>query len=250
MKHFLLPALALLLLVGCTATDSNISPEEPNTVITNNDGNVNGSVVIEETAQNEINDNWVQLFDGKTMTGWTVPTFGDDGDVDVKDGTIVIGQGDSITGIRYNKEFPKVEYEIRYEARRTGGGDFFGACTFPVKESYCTFVNSGWGGAITGLSSIDGSDASENSFSTYFEYKDNTWYQFRIRITNKMIQVWITPQDKEGNWEAEQSVIELETDDRTLSTRYEMDKYKPLGFCTYATEGQLRNIEYRKVVEQ
>lgn len=191
-------------------------------------------------------ENWQSLFDGETMAGWTTPVYGGDGEVDVHEGNIVIGRGEMMTGIRCEKGIPTVNYELRYEARRTGGYDFFAACTFPVKESYCTFINGGWGGGLTGLSSVDGRDASENLTSSYFTYKENTWYRFRIQVTDNKIQVWLTPQDKEGNWEAEQSVVELETKDRTLSTRYEMDRYKPLGFCTWNSEGQLRKIEYRK----
>ena len=154
-----------------------------------------------------------------------------------------------MTGIRYEKEFPTIDYEIQYEARRTGGYDFFAACTFPVQERHCTFVNGGWGGGTIGLSSINGYDASENVTSDFFGFRDNTWYRFRIRVTGAMIQVGITTQDKEGNWGAEKSVIDLELEGKELSTRFEVDLYKPLGFCTYNTEGQLRNIEYRRIEE-
>ena len=118
-----------------------------------------------------------------------------------------------------------------------------------MKESFCTLINGGWGGSLTGLSSVDGYDASENQTSRSYDYRGHTWYRFRIRVMDNAIQVWITPQDKGGNWEEEQSVIKLETEDRELSTRFEVDKYKPLGFCTWVTEGQLRKIEYR-VIEQ
>ena len=207
----------------------------------------NGLVTKEKTVQNESQKHWISLFDGKTMADWTVPVYGGDGNVEVQDGNIVIGRGEMMTGIRYEKDFPKINYEIRYEVRRTNGYDFFGACTFPIKESFCTLINGGWGGGLTGLSSVDGYDASENSTSTHHDYLDNTWYRFRIRVTDTNIQVWITSQDKEENWGTEQSVIELEMEGRNFSTRFEVDKYKPLGFCTWTTEGQLRNIEYRKI---
>jgi hypothetical protein len=152
-----------------------------------------------------------------------------------------------MTGIRYEKEFPKINYEIRYEAQRVQGYDFFAACTFPVNEKFCTFINGGWGGGLTGLSSVDGYDASENSTSSHYDYQENVWYRFRLRVMNDKIQVWITAQDKTGNWEAEESVIEFETEGKELSTRLEVEHYKPLGFCTWATEGWLRNIEYREI---
>ena len=247
MKPILFLAWSLLFLVGC----SEIQVDAPSCTCCNDRTTVlpvdSPAADSPDEEQQAAAENWLPLFDGDSMAGWTVPVYGGDGDVDIHEGNIVIGRGEMMTGIRYDKEFPKVNYEIRYEARRTQGYDFFAACTFPVKESYCTFINGGWGGGLTGLSSVDGLDASENSTSSYFAYKDNTWHRFRIQVTEDKIHVWLTPQDKEGNWESEQSVIELETTDRTLSTRYEMDKYKPLGFCTWNSEGRLRNIEYRKL---
>jgi hypothetical protein len=220
--------------------------EEPG--VPNNEGNGNAvlQAAEEETKTFETKENWQPLFDSESLAGWSVPVYGGDGNVDVQNGNIVIGRGEMMTGIHCEKELPKVNYEIRYEARRTGGYDFFAACTFPVKETFCTFVNGGWSGAVTGLSNVDGYDASENNTSKHYDYRDKVWYRFRIRVTDDMIQVWITPQDKEGNWETEKSAIELDLEDRKLSIRYEMDKYKPFGFCTWASEGQLRNIEYRK----
>jgi len=241
MKHFLCLACAFLLLVGCTKMESPLEPgpaENIHTAIPSEE---------EKNEANEPKETWLPLFDGNTLADWMVPVYGGDGEVEVQEGNIVIGQGEMMTGIRYEKEFPVIDYEIRYEARRTKGYDFFAACTFPVKESYCTFVNGGWGGGLTGLSSIDGVDASENVTGSYYRYDEGNWYRFRIQVADETIQVWITPQDKEGNWGEEESVVELIMEDRKLSTRFEMDKYKPLGFCTWAAEGQLRSIEYRKM---
>ena len=189
---------------------------------------------------------WIPLFDGESLENWSVPVYGGDGKVEVKEGNIVIGKGDAVTGILYEKEFPKVHYEIQYEARRTGGYDFFGSCTFPIKESFCTFVTGGWGGGLTGLSNIDGYNAYENTTGQHVDYEDHVWYRFRIQVTDERLRVWLTAQDEEGKWEAEKCIIEMELEDREFSIRYEMEQYKPLGFCTYVTEGQIRNIEYRK----
>jgi hypothetical protein len=275
MKHILFSVLAFFLLIGYTQMDTMASPLEsttkdakisqkirrernrplapfvqslvPSGLKRARPNGVNGNNNVSPLATTEVKETWVSLFDGTTLTDWTVPVYGGDGMVEVDEGNIVIGRGELMTGIRYDKEFPKIDYEIRYEAKRTQGYDFFAACTFPVKESFCTLVNGGWGGGWTGLSSINGCDASENSTGTYCEYKSNTWYRFRIRVTDERIQVWLTPQDKEGNWGTEKSIIELEIGDSSLSIRLEMDRYKPLGFCTWGTAGQLRNVEYRRM---
>ena len=253
MKYIFCTALVFLLLIGCSQTgaaesESALAKAEA-ALATAEAAIAEAKVAIAEAKSvmaKATAEKWTPLFDGESLAGWSVPVYGGDGEVDVQEGNIVIGRGEQMTGIRYEKEFPKVDYEIRYEARRTGGYDFFAACTFPVNESFCTFINGGWGGGTVGLSSINGCDASENETSTYFDFKDNTWYRFRMQVTADRIQIGITPHDKEGNWLTENSLVDLEvSDDTRCSTRMEVDQYKPLGFCTWSTEGQLRNIEYR-----
>ncbi|MDR3183292.1 MAG: DUF1080 domain-containing protein [Planctomycetaceae bacterium] len=188
-------------------------------------------------------ETWKPLFDG-TLQNWSMPKYSGAGKVTAKKDVLVIGRGESMTGVRYDKNFPLIDYELSYEARRTQGSDFFAACTFPVNKEFCTLVNGGWGGAITGLSSINGSDASENESSLNYDYEDNVWYRFRILVTKKKIQVWIAKPDKEKKWN-EKSVIDLDTEDRAFSVRFEMDDYKPLGFCSWSSEGEIRNVKYR-----
>ena len=77
--------------------------------------------------------------------------------------------------------FPKTNYEIRFEATRIKGGDFFASLTFPVGESHCTWVTGGWGGDIVGLSSLDGWDASDNETRTYYTFETSRWYAFRLQ---------------------------------------------------------------------
>jgi len=78
---------------------------------------------------------------------------------------VLLGKG-HLTGITWTGEFPKSGYEIRFEAARLEGNDFFAGITFPVKDSFCSWINGGWGGTVVGLSSLDGDDASENDTST------------------------------------------------------------------------------------
>ena len=189
---------------------------------------------------------WKQLFDGKTLKGWSVPQYGGDGEVSVKDGCIVIGQGAMITGIKYDNVFPLLDYEIRYEAKRAQGNDFFAALTFPVGGDCCTFVNGGWGGGTIGLSCVDGYDASENQTSSFFSFKDNVWYKFRVRVTGKSIKIWIDEPTKDGKWKETQAV-DLDTAGVKISLRDETSAYKPLGVCTWVSEGHLRDVEYRQL---
>lgn len=201
---------------------------------------------VEKKAKTEDEFAWKQMFDGKTLNGWTTPKYGGDGDVEVKDGCIVIGQGAMITGIKYDKLFPRLDYEVRFEAKRMQGNDFFAAMTFPVGENCCTLVNGGWGGGTTGLSSIDGLDASENETTSYFSYTDYKWHKFRIRVTGKEIKAWVEEETKDGK-RKETEIVDIEIEGRKVSLRDETSQFQPVGFCTWVSEGWIRDIEYRKL---
>src|SRR5262245_50967856 len=133
---------------------------------------------------------WKLLFDGKALDGWK-SAYGVDtsGKVEVKDGSIVMEKGKKMTGVVYTKgDFPKTDYEVVLEGKRIDGRDFFCTTTFPVGDSFCSLVTGGWGGTVTGLSNINGSDASENETTGSKEFKDNQWYKVRIRETETKIE--------------------------------------------------------------
>ena len=177
-----------------------------------------------------------KLFDGKTLKGWKESDFFGKGKIHVKDGAIVIEKGKQMTGITYaGKDFPKMDYEVTLEGKRIAGTDFFCTTTFPVGDSFCSFVVGGWGGEVVGLSSIDSADASTNETRTDVEFTRDKWYRFRIRVTGKRIESWI---DKKR-------VVDLDTTDRRLSIRIECNVCKPFGIATYATTGAVRDIRVR-----
>ena len=183
----------------------------------------------------------IVLFDGKTLEGWKKTDFSKPGEIRVEDGAIVLSAGSPMTGITCTKkDLPTTNYELTYEAKRLTGRDFFAAATFPVGKSFVTFVNGGWGGSVTGLSSLDGADASENDSSKYIKFEDRTWYRFRVRVTDRTILGWID--DKE--------VLNVDHADRRLSTRLETRANQPLGFATWETGGAIRRIEVRKLTAE
>jgi hypothetical protein len=176
------------------------------------------------------------LFDGKSLGGWKPVDFHGAGAVKVENGTIVMSAGRSMTGITStHKDLPKMNYELSYEAMRLSGQDFFAAATFPVGSSFITLVNGGWGGNVTGFSSLDGIDASENDTGQFVKYQDKTWYRFRVRVTGEVIRSWID--DKE--------LVAADIQGRRISTRIEMRRNQPLGFATWETTGAVRNISIR-----
>ena len=181
---------------------------------------------------------WKSLFDGKTLTGWKQTDFAGRGDVNVKDGKIVLESG-QMTGITWTNgnELPRMNYEISLEAMRVEGSDFFCGLTFPVGKDPCSLIVGGWGGGVVGLSSIDSQDAANNETTRFMNFQSGRWYLIRLRVTDKKIEAWIDT-DK---------VVDLTTTDRTISVRLEMEESKPLGIATWSTAAALRNLQLRRL---
>ena len=177
------------------------------------------------------------LFDGVTLAGWEATDFGASGPVEVRDGAIVIGAGDPMTGITWKGAFPKLDYELTLDAKRVIGGDFFAAITFRVGDSPNTLVLGGWGGGVVGLSSIDGADASENETRRFKQFEDDRWYRIRLRVTGEKIQAWID----------DEMLVDFAHRGRLLSIRVEVIPSQPFGIATWRTTGALRNIEVREL---
>ena len=183
---------------------------------------------------------WQSLFDGKTLNGWRETDFTRRGPVRVENGTIVLGKG-SLTGITWAKEFPKSNYEVRLEASRMDGLDFFAGITFPVKDSHCSLIVGGWGGSVVGLSSIDGYDASENETSISRTFETGRWYAISLRVRDGWIQAWIE----------NEKLIEISLDGRKIGLRPgEIDLSIPFGIASYSTVAGIRKLEYRTIPPQ
>ncbi|MEQ9409727.1 MAG: DUF1080 domain-containing protein [Fuerstiella sp.] len=183
-------------------------------------------------------DGWQPLFNGKDLSGWKVTNFGGEGEVYIEDGLVVITQGVDLSGITSTrKDLPKVNYEIEFEAQRAEGSDFFVGMTFPVGESACSLICGGWGGGVCGLSSLDGMDASENETTGYMAFTNGQWYKVRIRVTEDRIKAWLDKHE----------LADVETKDRRIDVRFEVDLSKPMGFATYQSTAKIRNARLRRL---
>ena len=175
------------------------------------------------------------MFDGKSLAGWKETPFTSHGQVRVENGTVTLGTG-YLTGINWAGSFPKINYEVRVEAARMKGSDFFAGITFPVGDAFCTWINGGWGGEVVGLSSLEENDASENETTSYKTFETGRWYTLRLRVTDQVIAAWID----------QEQVIGLETANRTIGLRFgEIEMSKPFGIASYSTVAAIRKIEYR-----
>jgi hypothetical protein len=196
------------------------------------------SVTLTAIADEPAAEKWRPLFDGKSLTGWTATKFGGEGDVEVKDGVLMLHSGNDMTGVTFaGKDLPTMDYELVVEAKRVKGNDFFATVTFPVGKSHCSLVTGGWAGSVVGISSIEMRDASENDTTTLFNFKDNQWYKFRIRVVKDRIQAWID----------DKNVVDVDIKGKPVSTRAECELCRPLGIASWQTTGAIRDIRIREL---
>lgn len=181
---------------------------------------------------------WKPLFDGKTLKGWKEAGFAAGGEVICTNGMILCQRGDPFSGLKCTNEIPRVNYEISLEAMRVSGWDFFCGLTFPVNESQCSLIVGGWGGSVVGLSSLDGSDASENETTKFISFESGQWYQIRLRVTSRKIEAWVE----------QKKVVDVVTVGRKISLRAgDIDRCVPLGLSCWTTSAAYRAIQIRPV---
>jgi len=183
----------------------------------------------------------ITLFDGKNLDNWERTDFAGKGDVRIdENGSLVLEMGAELSGVHWKgkTELPKINYEVTLQAKRTMGSDFFCGLTFPFKESHATLILGGWGGSLIGISSLDDFDASENETGDAYVFEDKKWYDVRLRVTEEKLQVWLD----------DKMVIDTDVEGRKVSMRFgEIEMSVPLGICTYATTGVIRDIKIKKL---
>jgi hypothetical protein len=182
---------------------------------------------------------WRSLFDGRALGHWKPTPFGGEGEVTASDGVLRIALGADLSGVTWQGEFPRQNFELALEARRVDGSDFFCGLTFPVAKSHCSLILGGWGGGVVGLSSIDGQDAANNATTQVLSFTNGRWYAVRIRVAPDRIVCFLD----------DEQVVNQPLAGHTLSVRDEVVPSQPLGIATYATTAELRNIRWRPLAE-
>lgn len=182
------------------------------------------------------------LFDGKSLDAWETVDIGGSGTVELEGDLMIINQGDSLSGVVYKKpaDLPLTNYEISLEAKRLQGVDFFCGLTFPVGDlkKCATLICGGWGGSVTGISSIDDFDAANNNTGSYQKYEDDKWYKIRLRVTPENLSVWLD--DKQ--------IVDQDITGRKVSLRPgPIESYAPLAISTYNTSAAIRNVKVKPV---
>jgi len=183
-------------------------------------------------------EGWQAMFDGPTLAGWRETAFAGHGEVHCQSGVIVLSMGSPFTGINWTNEFPKMNYEVAFDAMRVMGSDFFCGLTVPVGDTFCSLIVGGWGGSLVGISSLDGMDASENETSKFVTFESGRWYRIRLRVTEKRIQAWI---DKD-------KLVDVTTSERKIGLRSgDIEMCKPFGVAAWQTSSALREMKLRRV---
>lgn len=195
--HALCLALTISLLVGCADFQAQSRAESAKEYNELGLWINNTNELAKLPAPPKPDDGWLSLFNGKDLSGWEETDYAGRGNVKVQNGELHIENGLVITGVTYTNKtvLPKTNYEIEYEAKKLNGTDFFGLLTFPVGDAHASLVTGGWGGAVTGISSINSMDASENNTTVYLKFNKDHWYKFRLRVTPDNLSVWMTPKE-------------------------------------------------------
>jgi hypothetical protein len=197
------------------------------------------------TAATKNEADWKSLITDRDLSIWKKTNFGGEGDISVdEDNVITLAMGDPQTGInvdeaafekQFQRKLPRDNYELKWSANRVQGSDFFVGLTFPVGEDYVSFISGGWGGGISGLSSLNGNDASENKTTQYDAFDNDTWYEFKLRVDPESITVW-----RNG-----ESLFSIKRAQHTLSIRNEVRVSRPLGYSVFQSDVLLKDFSFR-----
>ena len=179
----------------------------------------------------------ISLLNSDTIKLWQQTPFDYSGETVMADSTIILHRGGYLTGVSWKGPVLYMNYELELDARRIEGHDFFCGITFPFEETYASLILGGWGGYTTGISSINGIDASENGTAFSILFENNIWYHVKMRITPDHIEAWVD----------DHNIISLETTGKTISLRSDVDISTPLSFMSYNTTGEIKNIVLKKL---
>jgi hypothetical protein len=175
---------------------------------------------------------------------WTPAGIPGEGECGARDGVLYVGAGQPMSGVRFDGDWeelrlPVTDYDLEFESRRVDGEDFFATCTFPVGalDRCVSLVLGGWGGGLVGISSIDHYDASQNQTRSEKAFENGVWYRVRIAVRDDEIAVWIDGRP----------VARVATRGRHLGLRPgDIDHCAPLGFASWATDGEVRAVMMRR----
>lgn len=186
-----------------------------------------------------VND-WVSLFDGKTLNGWKPlrkTKYEEGGPVVATNSVISISQGYPYSAVNWTNDFLRTNYKVELRAKRTQGGDIFCGILFPVGTNYCTMVLGGWANNVVGLSCVDHYVAAENQTAVGMSFENDKWYDVRLQVTSMRIQTWVDGKE----------LINLELEDHKISPYPGLEMFAPLGIFTFESGAEIKDIYVGRV---
>lgn len=197
-----------------------------------------------DTEPTPVEQPWTELCDVSAEPEWQASAFGGQGEVYVEAGRLIIGRGNPLSGITWplsgalwSGEQARTNYELEVRAARVDGNDFFIGLTFPVADSYCSLILGGWGGALVGLSSLDGLDAARNKTCQYHDFERGRFYTARVRVEPERIRVWLSGE----------LIIDEGLAGRTVGLRPEVEWSRPLGIANFSTTTAIESFSVRRL---
>ena len=187
----------------------------------------------------DVPEGWESLMDGKTLDGWEIVRSGGEGEPYVMNGVITLPMATSgmSTGISWvGDPLPVNNYELYYEARRVEGNDIFGGLSFPYGDTFATLIFGGWAGIVSGLSCINGYDASQNETTKLVYFRDQQWYPVQLRVTPDSIRAFVDTV----------KVVDIATAGKRIHLRSGTIASN-FTISSYNTTGEIRNIRIKKM---
>ena len=71
-------------------------------------------------------------------------------------------------------------------------------------------------------------------------FENGKWYHVRLRVVPNRIQAWLN----------DEGLVDVDTTDKDIDIRIEVEESKPLGIATWNTAGAVRNIKLKKLPEE
>ena len=186
----------------------------------------------ETRPESERTADWRALYDGTDLSSWELGVYGESDEYEVLEDGVVIPQTAALAGMTFRGALPTVPYRLSVEATRLYGADFFLGVTFPVAGDHLTLVLGGWGGMVSGLSSLDGLDASSNATRTLRHFPNGKRHEVEIEVTETDVRVRVDGEP----------FLSTSLEGREVGLRVDVEPSHPLGIATYATSTQLHRV--------
>ncbi len=188
---------------------------------------------------------WTELLAGGSRGLAQSTAFGGEGEVQWTRDGVKLPAGSPLTGVHWTgvvfsgedlrRDFPTEDYQLEVWAVRLEGTDFFCGLTVPVGQGAATLILGGWGGGLTGLSCVDGEDASTNPTRSFQTYVTGQEYHVRVEVLTSHIRCWV-----DGDL-----IVDQPREGHHFEVRPEVLLSQPLGVASYCTFATVRGLRLR-----